>query len=323
MQVTRRSVLRETASKYLAEAAKRLNRPRLAAMAMKVKLDAFVKVKKAIDDMVAELLRQKDEEIKQKDFCVEELNKNVMANQKATFKKEDLETLIKKLQSEIQQATDRINALQEEVDQTIKSMKEASEQMVAQSLSFQKDTQDQKNVQAILENVLNVLKTAYPEEAALVQQEPEPAGPPPPTGFKTYEKQSSSGVTALIERIRDDAKELEAEVQKEYEEAQALYKETIDAGNTLVTENRQSIETTKLERAKLEKDLMAAKNDLEDTLAELVQLGKQNEDLHTSCDFVIKNFDVTQKARDQEVAALRKAKEILSGARFSQFLQQI
>jgi len=36
---------------------------------------------------------------------------------------------------------------------------------------------------------------------------------------------------------------------------------------------------------------------------------------------VIKNFDIRQKARDEEVEALRQAKAILSGAKFEAFLQ--
>ena len=51
------------------------------------------------------------------------------------------------------------------------------------------------------------------------------------------------------------------------------------------------------------------------------QLMNENADLHKSCDFTLKNFDIRQTARDQEVEALRQAKAILSGAKFL-FLQK-
>jgi len=35
---------------------------------------AFTRVKKAIDDMVSQLLKEKEDEIKHKDFCVDEFN---------------------------------------------------------------------------------------------------------------------------------------------------------------------------------------------------------------------------------------------------------
>ena len=49
--------------------------------------------------------------------------------------------------------------------------------------------------------------------------------------------------------------------------------------------------------------------------------GLYKEQLHSSCDFVLKNFDIRQTARDEEIEALKQAKAILSGAKFEAFLQ--
>merc|ERR1740130_2218593 len=65
---------RTAAAKVLKTVALKNNSPRLAAIAIKVQLDAFFRVKKAIDDMVTQLLAEKNDEIKHKDFCVEEFN---------------------------------------------------------------------------------------------------------------------------------------------------------------------------------------------------------------------------------------------------------
>jgi hypothetical protein len=53
----------------LEAAAKATNSPKLSTIAQSVRLDAFTKVKKAIDDMVAALLEQQKDEVKQRDFC--------------------------------------------------------------------------------------------------------------------------------------------------------------------------------------------------------------------------------------------------------------
>merc|ERR1711874_225529 len=50
---------RAQASKLLSAVAKKLQSPRLAIIAARARLDAFTKVKKVIDDMVAALLEQK------------------------------------------------------------------------------------------------------------------------------------------------------------------------------------------------------------------------------------------------------------------------
>merc|ERR1719472_806822 len=59
-----RSERRSKAAALLAQMAKKMNSPRLSAIATKVRLDAFTRVKKAIDDMVAQLLKEKADEIK-------------------------------------------------------------------------------------------------------------------------------------------------------------------------------------------------------------------------------------------------------------------
>jgi len=56
-------------------------------------------------------------------------------------------------------------------------------------------------------------------------------------------------------------------------------------------------------------------------MLELEQLSNYKAELHQSCGFVVKNFEIRQTARDEEVEALRQAKAILSGAKFEAFLQ--
>merc|ERR1711957_3910 len=85
-----RSERRTKAAEVLSRVAKKLNSPRLSAIATKVRLDAFVRVKKAIDVMVAQLLTEKADEIKHKDFCVDEFNTNQLQTEKKDRSKEDL-----------------------------------------------------------------------------------------------------------------------------------------------------------------------------------------------------------------------------------------
>merc|ERR1719277_2068684 len=48
------------ASSLLKKVADKIQSPRLATLAYKVRLDAFTRVKKAIDDMIAQLLKEKE-----------------------------------------------------------------------------------------------------------------------------------------------------------------------------------------------------------------------------------------------------------------------
>merc|ERR550514_902121 len=51
------------------------------------------------------------------------------------------------------------------------------------------------------------------------------------------------------------------------------------------------------------------------------QLRKENLELHSSCDYLIKNFEVRLETRDEEVEALKQAVSTFSGATFSSFIQ--
>ena len=62
---------RTQASKLLSNVAHRFQNPQLATLALRACLDAFTRVKKAIDEMIAQLLKEKEDEVKHKDFCVD------------------------------------------------------------------------------------------------------------------------------------------------------------------------------------------------------------------------------------------------------------
>jgi len=59
LQVDRQDARRSQAANLLSDIAKKLNNPKLSNLAYRVCLDAFTRVKKAIDDMVAQLLKEK------------------------------------------------------------------------------------------------------------------------------------------------------------------------------------------------------------------------------------------------------------------------
>merc|ERR1719353_406088 len=106
---------RSEASKLLSAIAQKVQNPRLATLAVRVRLDAFTRVKKAIDDMVAQLTKEKADEIKHKDFCVDEFNTNELQTEKKDRAKQDLSAKIEDLENTIKSLTDAINQLKSEV----------------------------------------------------------------------------------------------------------------------------------------------------------------------------------------------------------------
>merc|ERR1719183_2337511 len=102
---------RTQAAKILSAAARKSQNPRLATLAVRVRLDAFTRVKKAIDDMVSQLLKEKEDEIKHKDFCVDEFNSNELQTEKKERAKQDLTAKIEDLEMTIKALTEAIDTL--------------------------------------------------------------------------------------------------------------------------------------------------------------------------------------------------------------------
>jgi chromosome segregation ATPase len=317
-----RSERRNKASALLAQIAKKVGNPRLATLASQVKLDAFTRVKKAIDDMVAQLLQEKADEIKHKDFCVEEFNTNQLQTEKKERHKEDLLAKVEDLELTIKALTDAIATLKSEIAEMQVQMKRAGEDREKENKDFQQTVADQRASQKLLQSALGVLKGFYEKKAALLQKKQEPAGPPPPPGFKEYKKNAAAGgVMGMIQQIINDAKAMEAEAIRAEEDAQKAYEDFVKETNASVESKSKDIANKSEDKAKAEGDLVQANQDKEATLLELEQLSNYNAELHQSCDFIVKNFEIRQTARDEEIEALKQAKAILSGADFEALLQ--
>merc|ERR1719515_511942 len=319
------STRRTAASRLLTVAARKLQSPRLATLATQVRLDAFVRVKKAIDDMIAQLLKEKEDEIKHKDFCVDELNSNQLQTEKKDREKSDLIALIEDLEMTIKSLTDAIDALKAEIAEMQVQLKRAGEDREKENKSFQMTVADQRATQKLLQAALGALKGFYEKKAAAASllQKQEPAGPPPPPGFKEYKNNAASGgVMGMIQQIINDAKAMEAEAIRSEEDAQKAYEDFVKDTNASIEEKSKEIVNKSEEKAKAEADKTEAEEDKANVMTELEQLSNENADLHKSCDFVVKNFEIRQTARDEEIEALKQAKAILSGAKFDAFLQQ-
>jgi len=314
---------RAQASSLLSAVAKKLQNPRLATLAVRVRLDAFTRVKKAIDDMVAQLLKEKEDEIKHKDFCVEEFNTNELQTEKKEREKSDLTAKIEDLELTIKQLTEAIDQLKAEVAEMQVQLKRAGEDREKENKEFQMTVADQRATQKLLTAALNILKGFYEKKAkAALLQTQQPAGPPPPPGFEAYKKNAAApGVMGMIQQIINDAKAMEAETIRSEEDAQKAYEDFVKDTNASIEEKSKDIVNKSESKAKAEADLVEAKENKEAVMLELEQLANYKAELHSSCDFVMKNFEIRQTARDEEIEALKQAKAILSGAKFEAFLQ--
>merc|ERR1719359_1451410 len=312
---------RRDAIKLLKDEAMKTGNTQLAAIATMAQLDAFTKVKAAIDEMVTALTKEKADEIKHRDFCIEELAQNDKQTAVSTDEKNDLEASIANLEANIDTLSKDIDQLDAGIKEAQVQVKRASEDRELENQEFQQTVADQRAAQVILTKALDRLKVVYgfvQTKVQIKQPEPGAAAPPPPPGFSDYKQSSGAGgVLTMIQSVINDAKMMEKEAIMAENDSQSAYESFVKNTNDEIAAAMKSTTAKTESKAKAEEANTQAKADLKATMSALEQLASYAADVHQSCDFVLKNFEVRQEARDQEVEALRQAKAVLSGADFA------
>jgi hypothetical protein len=283
--------------------------------------------------MIATLLKEQADEVKHKDFCIDSLNKNQLTTEKKQREKVELEATIEDLTAKIATLTKEIKELKAAIAESKLQMKRASEDREIQNKDFQLIVADQRATIKLLTGALHALKSYYGfvqapvvaktsvSVSVTVEQAADTRGPKPP-GFSAQTKNAlGSPVIDLIERVIADAKKMMAEAIRDEEDAQTAYEDFVKDSNAEIDAWLKEIIDKSDDKAKAEIELSAAENALDAVVADLSHLADYNTQLHSSCDFVLKNFDIRQTARSQEIAALKQAKAILSGAKFDALLQ--
>mmetsp|Transcript_22538 Transcript_22538/g.49814 ORF Transcript_22538/g.49814 Transcript_22538/m.49814 type:complete len:783 (-) Transcript_22538:86-2434(-) len=282
---------------------------RLAAMAVQVQLDAFTKVKQAIDDMVEELTSQQEEEVKHKELCGKELNEN----EKETYSTEqtlsDIKDEVQALDGTISKLTEEIAAAQGEVADMKVAVKKVGEARELENKGFQEEVTDQRAMQEILKKAIDRLKVVYKSKASLAQQDPNP-----PVQFQPYKQNAgSSPVISLLEAIVEDSATVETDALAAEQESQQAYELFVADANASIKALQDAIMSKTDAKTAASVDKEDSEAEQKATEGRLSDLELYVSDLHAKCDFVLKNFDIRQRARLQEIEALKGAKASLSG----------
>jgi len=277
--------------------------------------DAMKQVVVQIDKQIEELKKQQKDEYEQHDYCEDELKKNGKDTKSKEGLKADLEQKSEDLKALQAKLSEDIAGLKAAVNEMQVEMKKASELREKENADFQVTVQDQKATQVILTKAMDKLKSFYDKKAAFLQNDQTP----PKQG--EYKKSGGAGgVMMMIEMIIKESKDVEAKSLKAENEAQASYEEFITDSNNSITAAATDITNKSGEHADANKGAVEAENDIKATIDELLKLGEMAVALHQECDFLLKNFEIRQSSRAEEIDALGSAKAVLSGAKM--FLQQ-
>lgn len=293
----------------------------------------FTEITKMIDDMVTVLTAQQADDEKHKSFCEAEIAKNEDEKAKTTEDIASLGATISEITDEIATLAEDIATLNAGVNELDKSAAEATEQRKEEHAAYTESLALTETAIALIAKAKNRLQKFYNptlykappkversmEEkiiagGAFVQKFQQPEAPE--TFDSSYEKKTekSGGVMALmdmmVKEMESDAKEAqyaEKTASKEYAELMA------DSQATRAQDTKSVVEKT-TSKATLEGKLVEAKEKKSLTFEELEEIMSYIHELHSSCDFIMENFDMRKEARTNEVESLKNAKAVLAGA---------
>lgn len=340
VQVSMETKNRNKAAALLERLASKFNKPKLAALAVSAKLDAFTKVIAMIKKLQKDLKAQKEQDIKKKDFCNKGLNQNKADTEENSDNLDKENASLASNEEKLANTNTRIAELTQEIADANTAMKQAGQDREVANLEYQVVVKDQREVQGWLNQALNVLKGYYQKKAAAasLMQQPETYGDllmqkddDPKSAIvedksqrehlKAHEKNEGGNVAiAMITKIINEARALEVAATRDEEAAQAAYetfvKET-NAENQLKNDNVEI--TQKPTKAKLEKAIVENKDQIASFELSLTQLasGKKILKEDERCDFHLKNFTLRQGGFEAEIEGLEQAVAILRGSNSS------
>jgi hypothetical protein len=277
-------------------------------------------------------VQQKDE-IDHRDYCIKELNTNERDTAAADDKLSGLQAKIADLTKTIEDLAANLKATADENAEMQTQMKRASETREGESAGNKQTIDDQRVTQMILAKAIDRMMQTYQADklsvgklqATLLQGAPhtqtsathtDPGNGP--AAFSDNAEQNGGGnkVISMLEMVVADSKKLEEEAMASEEDSQTAYENFMKESNKSIQSNLEAIVNMEEAKAKASDSLSQAKSDAKSTMSDLEDLAAVNGDLHKSCDFVLKNFDARQSARQAEIEAMKEAKNILSGMKF-------
>jgi len=293
---------------------------RLSTLALAVQMDGFKKVKEMMDTMVQDLKEEQQEEVKFKAYCTEEMNKNEKILYSTKHTRKDLELKIREMEIALGKLVKDIKDVRSQMAEIETQIHKASQEREAANAEYQKTMKDQHATQEVLKVALRRLEDFYKKgkgKVAFIQRHAHAHvhAHGQPVKFNKYkENAGSSPVMSMIEEIIEESVVLTKEAVAGERQAQADYEQFVKDSNELLADFSKAVISKMKATAKSKLQISEADSELQGTIDELLDLTKTQADLSKECDWLVKNFDKRQRARAQEMSAIREAKGILSGS---------
>lgn len=332
------ALLAETASRHPSQQLRLI----LYTMNSKIKLQAkgkstkFTEIIKMVDDMIVVMGKEQANDEKSKTWCEEEFEKAADDESKAKSEAQALDAGIEETTDSIAQMTDEIAALGKSIQELDYAVAQATEQRKEEHAEYVEAlTLNEAAIGLIGKAKARLEKFYKPSAAALVQKpndddlalsfmqaksdEDDDVAPPeaPPTASGEYKKnEKSGGVMGLMDMMIHEMEMDAKDAQYAEKTAQSDYGTLMSDSQATRAQDAKSITDKEAAKAQMEGQLQDLNEKKSASTEELMGIAQMIQNLHSSCDFIMKNFDMRKEARTNEIESLKNAKAILSGADF-------
>jgi len=265
--------------------------------------DPFAKVKGLIENMIAKLEKEAEEEATEKAYCDEEMAKT-------EAKRGELMDDVAKLSAKIDQASSKSVSLKEDIKQLeaelaalMKSQSEMDKIRQEESADFQQAKEDLTLGLTGVRKALTVLRDYYAQDA-FVQQPAMPEKHTKATGAGT----SIIGILEVVES--DFAKNL-AKEQSQEDDAAAEYAEITQENKVTKTMKDQDLKYKTKEVKGLKKAISDLSSDRDTLNSELSAVNEYYAKLKDRCIAKPETYEERKARREAEIKGLKEALNIL------------
>merc|ERR1719214_283206 len=221
--------------------------------------DPFVKIRGLIEDMIAKLLKEAEEEATQKAFCDSEMGKSKTSQDEKTTTLEKLQARIDGAESTIAENTESIKTLEAEIAEIDKAQAEATAIRNKEHEEYLVASKDFKDSAEAVAKAIEVLKNFY--EGSFIQLSAKTSLKSKQPDLGGAKSDIAHTIISVLEMSEEDFTTLLAETEATEDEAAKAYK-------TLTDENKMSKATKETE----------AKGKASEVKSLTVQLGHSKED---------------------------------------------
>jgi hypothetical protein len=281
-----------------------------------------------IDDMVVLLAKQQDEDDKTKEWCREEFDKADDEEKAAKTKMASTQASLEEMSDEVATLVDEIKVIQEEIIVLDKSVADATLQRKEDHAAYVGVVQMNEAAIALIEKAKGKLEKFYKPAAAGASFIQVRMHTSDEFGFEVDQQDTSNqaqtqtshqnekyrNVMNLMDSIIHDTQMAQKDAEYAEKTAQDDYADLMLESQESRAQSSKGLTDKTAAKAELEEKLVVAREDLSADHKAVSSIAKVIADLHSSCDFIIENYDMRKEARASESDSLKNAKAVLSGA---------